>query len=251
MTRQKTIETKTPSKIGSLAAAVAMVLPLYTGCVKKDTVAPASQQSGYTEVKRAAPKRMAATMILYVGNDRWCPNRKVECPEGSLCNPAKVFSFFGATAGSKFATSNYCVTVVHVDNDGISLLAEGPGHNIGFRVPYGRMCNDWPEVGVVRAEKGKRPNAANVTIRPSGSAIRKMDDSVTSVVASPGDTFERNGYQVNVISLTESGVVIHAVSKKHLLFQVPYGKDFADAPEIGTLRAERGCRDNTVKLEIR
>ena len=223
MTRQKTIETKTPSKIGSLAAAVAMVLPLYTGCVKKDTVAPASQPSGQMERKKTAP--------------------------------AKAFSVFGATAGSKFATSDHSVTVTHVDNDGISLLAEGIGHNIGFRVPYGRMCNDWPEVGVVRAEKGKRPDAANVTIRQGGSAIQKTDDSVTSILASPGDTFERNGYQVDVISLTGSGALIHAVTNvpkhKHLLFQVPYGKDFAGAPEIGILRADKGCGDNTVKLEIR
>ena len=197
--------------------------PTGVGCVKKDTAAPASQQSAITEIEISAR------------------DRKVEV--------------FGATAGSKFATSDHSVTVTHVDNDGISLLAEGPGHNIGFRVPYGRMCNDWPEVGVVRAEKGKRPNAANVTIRPSGSAIQKTDDSVTSILAAPGDTFERNGYQVDVISLTGSGALIHAVTNvpkhKHLLFQVPYGKDFAGAPEIGILRADKGCGDNTVKLEIR
>ena len=215
MPKQKTIETKFVDRMKTGVAVFATLLPLSAGCLRYDNVKPVqnpSQPSGYASV-------------------------------------------FGATAGSKFATRDHSVTVMRVENGGISLLAEGPGHNIGFRVPYGRICNDWPEVGVVRAEKGKRPNSANLTIQPGGSAIRETNDSVTSLVVSPGDTFDRNGYQVDVISLTESGVLIHAVSNvpkhKHLLFQVPYGKDFADAPEIGTLRADKGCGDNTVKLEIR
>ena len=52
MARQKTIETRTPSKIGSLAAAVAMVLPLYTGCLRYETVKPVQNQP--TPTARAA-----------------------------------------------------------------------------------------------------------------------------------------------------------------------------------------------------
>jgi len=48
--KQKTIEPRFFVKVG--AAAFALALPLCAGCVKKDTTPPASQPSGYTEMKR-------------------------------------------------------------------------------------------------------------------------------------------------------------------------------------------------------
>ena len=60
MTRQKTTQPKFLVKVG--AAAFAVALPLCAGCVKQTTMPPASQPSGYTEMKRTEPKRMATAM---------------------------------------------------------------------------------------------------------------------------------------------------------------------------------------------
>jgi len=60
--RQKTNQAKFFDKLKVGAAAFALALPLCGGCVKQTTMPPASQPSGYTEMKRTAPKKMATAM---------------------------------------------------------------------------------------------------------------------------------------------------------------------------------------------
>jgi len=75
MARQKTIETRTPSKIVSLAAAVAVVLPLYAGCLRYENAkpvqnqpTPAAQTAAFASWKLERAKRAvfsgAAAMIV-------------------------------------------------------------------------------------------------------------------------------------------------------------------------------------------
>jgi len=190
--KQKTIKPKFFDKLKVGAAAFALALPLCAGCVKKDTVKPVQQPAAAMSQPASAPKRMATAMgiVRMEMNPRIRDNvdravseayRKAGNKKGIVAleaamsqpdlheaakkQPDKSFaSSRWVTAGMKLATKDYVITVLELTNYGVILLAESPGHQIMFQVPYGQKFIDAPEVGVFRAEKGGQPNTAKLEI---------------------------------------------------------------------------------------
>jgi len=188
--KQKTMKPKFFDKLKVGAAAFALALPLCGGCAKQTTIPPASQPSGYTEMKRTEPKRMAMGIASFDKNKKPATTQPASGPTASdLVDRAVADAYKKAatsqpalheagkkqpdigfassrwvTAGMKLATKDYVITVLELTKYGIILLAESPGHRIMFQVPYGQKFIDAPEVGVFRAEKGGQSNTAKLEI---------------------------------------------------------------------------------------
>jgi len=184
MTRQKTTQPKFFDKLKVSAAAFALALPLCAGCVKKDTTPPASQPSGYTEMKRTTSLRMGIPMEMNkkpattqpasapVTAHRDASTRTDRAPVVILIdtNPSSIKTATSSqwvTAGTKLAAKNCMITVLEVDEHGIRILidVQSPRRRILLPMSYGEEHNGAYEFGIFRAEKVGVPNYAELKIR--------------------------------------------------------------------------------------
>ena len=149
MVRQKTVESKTPSKVASVAAVFALALPLYAGCVNKATTPPASQAAS----QKVQMEQKKETLTVRTGD----------------------------SVRLRFALHEHSfeLEVRKVDDEGVELsiaMAVGGRRDVtgarsyGMRIDYGeRELTEefFPITFAVKAEKGKLPGTATVTIEES------------------------------------------------------------------------------------